>query len=181
MTIVGSEGNPPATCSAIRLPWRRNEYSPLAGVKTTSSGGNALMFAYAASRGADEAILGNTQGDLCEAISANVFVERNGVILTPPLASGCLPGIARALALEWGAAAGIPVRTAQAGELRYDDVMAAIAGRAGAIAVTSATRGVKPVTTLDGFDVDSGPLLGELKTLWEQRADADPDPAPLAG
>jgi hypothetical protein len=40
---------------------------------------------------------------------------------------------------------------------------------------------VKPVTILDGFDVNPGPLLGELKTLWEQRADADPDPAPLAG
>jgi hypothetical protein len=56
----------------------------------------------------------------------------------------------------------------------------AVPSKVKAIAVTSATRGVKPVTTLDGFDVDSGPLLGELKTLWEQRADADPDPAPLA-
>jgi branched-chain amino acid aminotransferase len=180
MTIMGAEGTRPAACRAIRVPWRRNEYSPLVGVKTTSSGGNALMFAYAAARGADEAILGNTRGDLCEAIAANVFVERNGEILTPPLVSGCLPGVARALALEWGSGAGIPVRTAQVGELRYDDVMAGIAGRAGALAVTSATRGVQQVTILDGFDVNPGPLLGRLKTLWEQRADADPDPAPLA-
>jgi branched-chain amino acid aminotransferase len=181
MTIVGSEGSRPATCRAIRVPWRRNEYSPLAGIKTTSSGGNALMFAYAAARGADEAILANTRGDLCEAISANVFVERNGEILTPPLESGCLPGVARGLALEWGATAGIPIRGAQVGELPYDDVMAVIARRTGAIAVTSATRGVNQVTILDGFDVNPGPLLGELKTLWEQRADADPDPAPLPG
>jgi branched-chain amino acid aminotransferase len=181
MAIMGSEGSPQATCHAIRVPWRRNEYSALAGIKTTSAGGNALMFAHAAARGADEAILANTQGHLCEAISANVFVERNGEILTPPLASGCLPGIARGLALEWGTTAGIPVRVAQVGELRYDDVMAGIAGRAGAIAVTSATRGVKQVTILDGFDVNAGPLLGELKTLWEQRADADPVPAPLPG
>ena len=179
MTIVGSEGNPPATCRAIRVPWRRNEYSPLAGVKSTSSGGNALMFAYAASRGADEAILGNTQGDLCEAIAANVFLERNGEVLTPPLASGCLPGVARALALEWGAAEGLPLRTAAPGELRYDEVMAGIAGRAGALAVTSVTRGVQQVTILDGVDVSPGPLLGRLKTLWEQRANADPDPVPL--
>ena len=180
LTVMGSENTRPATCRAIRVPWRRNEYSPLAGVKTTSSGGNALMFAYAASRGADEAILGNTQGDLCEAISANVFAEIDGQILTPPLAGGCLPGVARALALEWGAAEGLPVRAATPGELRYDDVMARIAGRAGALAVTSATRGVQQVTILDGVDVSPGPLLGRLKTLWEQRADADPDPAPLA-
>ncbi len=180
LTIVGSDGIRRVTCRAIRVPWRRNEYSPLAGVKTTSSGGNAVMFAYAAARGADEAILGNTHGDLCEAISANVFVERYGEILTPPLVSGCLPGVARALALEWGAAEGIPVRVSHPGELRYDDVIAGIVGRAGALAVTSATRGLQQVTIMDGVDVVPGPLLGKLKTLWEQRADADPDPAPLA-
>ena len=175
---MGSPSIRPATCRAIRVPWRRNEYSPLAGVKTTSSGENALMFAHAASRGADEAILGNGQGELCEAISANVFVEVDGEILTPPLASGCLPGIARALALEWGAAQGLPVRVALSGELRYDDVLARIAGRAGALAVTSVTRGVQQVTVLDGAGVHSGPLLGSLSALWEERANADADPAP---
>ena len=32
-----------------------------------------------------------------------------GKVLTPPLSSGCLAGITRELALEWGAAAGLPV------------------------------------------------------------------------
>ncbi len=177
MTVVGSEGSRPTTCKAIRVPWRRNEYSPLVGIKTTSSGGNALMFAYAASRGADEAILGNSQGDLCEAISANVFVEADSQILTPPLASGCLPGVARALALEWGAQAGLPIRAAQPGELRYDEVVSRVAARSASIAISSATRGIQQVTVFDGVDVQPGPTLGRLKTLWEQRAEADPDPA----
>jgi len=179
MTIVGTEATRMATCKAIRVPWRRNEYSPLVGIKTTSSGGNALMFAYAAARGADEAILANTEGDLCEAISANVFVEMDGQVLTPPIASGCLPGVARGLAVEWGAAAGLPVRIADPGELRYDDVAGRVAGRSASIAITSATRGLQQVTVFDGVDVVPGPTLGKLKTLWEQRADAEPDP-PIA-
>ncbi len=125
-------------------------------------------------------ILANTHGDVCEAISANVFVEIDGQILTPPLASGCLPGVARSLALQWGAADGLPVREATPGELRYDDVVSRIAGRAGSIAVTSATRGVQQVTVFDGVDVVTGPQLGKLKTLWEHRASEDPDPAPVA-
>ena len=48
------------------------------------------------------------------------------------------------------------------------------------MAITWATRGVQQVTILDGVDIAPGPLLGRLKTLWEQRADADPDPAPAA-
>jgi branched-chain amino acid aminotransferase len=179
VTVAGSEGARLPTCSAVRVPWRRNEYSALAGVKTTSSGENALMYAYAASCGANEAILGNGKGDLCEAISANVFVEANGEILTPPLSSGCLPGVARALALEWGVAEGMPVRLAREGELAYLPTLDRVAQRAAAMAITSATRGVQQVTVLDRVDVVPGVLLGRLKTLWELRADADPDPAPL--
>ena len=178
VTVAGSEGARLPTCSAIRVPWRRNEYSPLVGVKTTSSGENALMYAYATSRGADEAILGNSQGDVCEAISANVFVELGGEILTPALASGCLPGVARGLAIEWGTAAGLPVRLAREGELPYLPTVDRVAARAAAMAITSSTRGVQQVTIFDGVDVAPGALLGKLKVLWEERADADPDPAP---
>ena len=42
----------------------------------------------------------------------NVLVERDGELLTPPLDSGCLAGITRALLLEWAAEEGLPVREA---------------------------------------------------------------------
>ena len=98
--------------------------------------------------------------------------------MTPALASGCLPGVARALALEWGVAAGIPVRVAREGELPYLPTLDRVAARAASMAITSSTRGVCPVTVLDGVEVVPGTLLGELKVLWEERADADLDPAP---
>ena len=50
--------------------------------------------------------------------ASNVFVERDGELVTPPLSSGCLAGITRELLLEWAAQAGLPVREAAPGELR---------------------------------------------------------------
>lgn len=180
VTIMGADGVRPPTCRAIRVPWRRNEFSPLAGVKTISAGDNAVIFAYAASKGADEAFLANTRGHLCEAISANVFIEHDGEVLTPPLASGCLPGVARSLALEWGREAGLPIRAAEVGELDYS-VVDRVAGRSAAAAVSSSTRGLQQVTVFDGVDVVPGALLGQLKALWDKRAQEDLDPAPAVG
>ena len=66
---------------------------PLSGHKSTSYGDYALAYQDALSRGADEALLVNSAGDICEGATTNVFALINGRWLTPPLSSGCLPGI----------------------------------------------------------------------------------------
>lgn len=58
--------------------------------------------AWARARGADEAILLNERGEVSEGTWTNVFIERNGRLLTPPVASGALPGCLRAELLERG-------------------------------------------------------------------------------
>jgi len=178
-TIVVMGGDParPRACHAVRAPWKRNERSAVTGIKTTSYAENVVMSAYADSKGADEALLSNTYGHLCEGTSTNIFIEKGGEVLTPPLASGCLPGIVRGLALEWGARAGVPVRVAAPGELAMavlDDVLHGVAFAA----VTSAVRGVQPVSKLDGVALAHGPLLTGLATLVESNAKVDHDPAP---
>ncbi|WP_062520622.1 aminotransferase class IV [Demequina silvatica] len=176
--VVTANDAPPLTeCRAVRVPWRRNERSPLAGVKSTSYAENAVMMDFARSRGADEALLANTHGHLCEGTASNVLIERGGEIVTPPLASGCLPGIIRGLALEWGAEAGIPIRAAAAGELEMSVLDEVVRGEAFA-AVTSSTRRVQPLATLDGTAVETGPLLAELRRVFESCAALDLDPAP---
>lgn len=180
VVIVGGPGVRPRQCYAVRAPWKRNERSPLAGVKTTSTAENVVMAAFAREKGADEAIISNTHGHLCEGTSTNIFIERNGEVLTPPLASGCLPGITRGLVLEWGARAGLPVRVAAPGELPMavlDEVMR----REAFASVTSATRGMQPLSRLDGAELHPGPVLTRLATLFDQFASADPDPAPPRG
>ena len=84
----------------ITVPWVRNERSPLAGLKTTSYADNVVALARAKERGATEAIFANTRDELCEGTGTNVFVVVGGRLVTPPLSSGCLPGITRGLVLE---------------------------------------------------------------------------------
>jgi branched-chain amino acid aminotransferase len=89
-----------ATTTVITVPWVRNERSPLAGVKSTSYGENVVALARARAAGASEAIFANTRGELCEGTGTNVFLVLEGELVTPPLSSGCLAGIARSLVLE---------------------------------------------------------------------------------
>ena len=83
------------------MPWPRNERGALAGLKTTSYAENVVALAYAAERGATEAVFANTAGHLCEGTGSNVFYVVEGELRTPTLAAGCLAGISRALLLEW--------------------------------------------------------------------------------
>jgi para-aminobenzoate synthetase/4-amino-4-deoxychorismate lyase len=68
----------------------------------------------AQSAGADEAIFVREDGLLTEASFSNIFVERGGILLTPPLALGLLPGIQRRHLIEEG--------RAQEAELRVKDL-----------------------------------------------------------
>ena len=180
IVIIGGPGLRPKVCRAVRAPWSRNERSPLAGVKTTSAAENVVLATFAREKGADEAIVANTHGHLCEGAGSNIFIERRGEVLTPPLASGCLPGITRGLALEWGARTGLPVRVAAPGELAMSALDEVIHGDAFA-SVTSTTRGVQAISRLDGVDVGPGPILNRLAAIFEQYASAEPDPAPPRG
>jgi branched-chain amino acid aminotransferase len=67
----------------------------LAGAKMLSWVQNAGMLERVHGQGYDDALLLNEQGHLAECTSANVFIVRGRNILTPPLGSGCLPGITR--------------------------------------------------------------------------------------
>lgn len=57
-----------------------------------------------ASHGADEVVYLNEAGELCEGSRTNIFIERDGKLLTPPLSAGLLPGTLRADLLASGRA-----------------------------------------------------------------------------
>ncbi len=54
--------------------------------------------------GTDEVVFVNERGELTEGSFTNLFIERNGLLLTPPLGSGLLPGTLRADLLASGRA-----------------------------------------------------------------------------
>ena len=93
LIVAASVGAPwPAEVAVATVPWTRNERSAVAGVKTTSYAENVMALREAHSRGAHEALFANTQGMLCEGTGSNVLVGIDGVLVTPPLSSGCLAG-----------------------------------------------------------------------------------------
>jgi branched-chain amino acid aminotransferase len=159
----------------VRVPWVRNERSAVAGLKTTSYAENVVALAEAYRQGADEAVLANTVGELCEGTGSNVFVERGGELVTPPLSSGCLAGITRELLLEWGAADGLPVREAEPGELAYDVLDEVVAGESHLL-LSGSIRNVAPTVRVDAADVAAGPLSLAAQRLFQEHVGRDLDP-----
>lgn len=78
-----------------------DETSPLVGMKTLPFTENITSLKRAQEQGFDDAIRCNTSGDVVETSIANVLLKIGDRWITPNLASGCLPGITRELALEW--------------------------------------------------------------------------------
>src|SRR4030042_933633 len=79
--------------AAVTSRIRRNETSPLSSVKSLNYLDNLLAREEARRQGADEAVLLNSQGFVAEGSASNVFLVRNGVLLTPSVQSGALPGL----------------------------------------------------------------------------------------
>ena len=124
--------------------WTRNERGALTGLKTTSYAENVRALEAAHRRGASEALLANTQGRLCEGTGTNVFLVINGMLVTPPLSSGCLAGITRELVLEL---AEVVERDVDPGEF-------AVASEA---FLTSSTREVGAISAVDDTVLPEAP------------------------
>lgn len=73
----------------------RNEHSPLCQLKTLNYLENILARQAAKDQGYDEGILLNTQQQIVETSVANLFFKIDGILVTPSLSSGALPGILR--------------------------------------------------------------------------------------
>ena len=139
--------------TAVVVSVRRNESSPLARVKSLNHLDNLLAKEEARRAGADEALLLNTRGLLAEASTSNVFLVREGKVLTPPVADGALPGITRGAVLEVAEEAGVSAREAS---LTMDDLR-----RADEAFLTNAVAGVLPLVSVDGQNVGTG-MPGEI-------------------
>ncbi len=78
----------------------RNENSPLSVIKNINYLENIMLRQDAAEQSADDAIVLNTQGRVAETTIANIFALVDGVVVTPPIAEGALPGVMRADVLK---------------------------------------------------------------------------------
>ncbi|WP_244928562.1 aminotransferase class IV [Nocardioides sp. W7] len=146
----------PETTTVATAPWPRNERAALAGLKATAYAENVLALAHA--RGAGEAVFANLAGDLCEGTTTNVFYVVDGELRTPTLASGCLPGVTRALVLEWY------------GGREVDEPIATVRERADEVFLVSTTRDVQGVIRWDERELPApGPVTREVAATWRRR------------
>lgn len=154
----------PPTAAAVTVPWRRNEHSAVAGLKTTSYAENVVALGAARERDASEAILGNTAGRLCEGTGSNVFVVVGGRVLTPPLSSGCLAGVTRELVLE-------------VTDAIEEDLPLEVLETAGEVFLTSSTRDVQGLHRIDGRVLDApGPHTRAAEAAFAELAASNVDP-----
>ncbi|WP_093801817.1 aminotransferase class IV [Streptomyces sp. Wb2n-11] len=165
VVALGEAGRRPDSTAVITVPWTRNERGALTGLKTTSYAENVVALARAREEGASEALFANTVGQLCEGTGSNVFVVLDGQLFTPPVSSGCLAGITRALAAEWTGA-------------READLPLDVLERADEVFLTSTLRDVQAVHRIDGRQLPGapGPVTAKAMRLFDERAASDLDP-----
>jgi branched-chain amino acid aminotransferase len=169
IVLAAPQPRPPESGALAVVPWTRNERSAVAGLKTTSYVENVVALARAKTAGAVEAVFANTRGELCECTGSNIFVVVDGVALTPPADSGLLPGITRALVLEWGAASGLPVRE--------QTLPLTVLDEADEVFITSSTKDVLPVHSVDGRVLPTDrPVTTALQAVFRSNAERDNDP-----
>ncbi len=149
---------------SVRLaikPNARHAQNEFAGAKVLSWAQNLTWYEEAHQRGFDEVILLNERGEVCECTSANIFTARGNDVFTPPLASGCLPGVTRELLLEVIRVPGVSVteRTLVPKDLEQADQ----------VCITSTTRDLLPVSHVEGLNVRcESPVFEKLEKAFAE-------------
>ncbi len=128
------------------VPHGRHAASEFAGTKYISWSENLTRYERAHEQGFDEVVLLNERGEVAECTSANIFIVKNEQVFTPPLASGCLPGVTRALLLEEIRVPGIGISE--------KILLTADLESADEIFITSTTRDLMPVESVAGLKLN---------------------------
>lgn len=152
--------NPPAAlvekgATAVSAPdnrWLRCD------IKSISLIGNVLLRQLSADAGAAETILFR-DGILTEASASNVFVAKNGLLLSPPKSNLILPGITYDVVVEIAQQLGLP--------LEFRDVRDAEVRAADEIWVTSSSKEILAIVELDGKPVGDGRPGALFRRAWQ--------------
>lgn len=107
--ILGAQSRETGVKLIISSTRRDPVYATSHEVKSLNYLNSILAKLEAIAAGADDAVMLDSRGFVSEATGANIFVVRSGVLVTPPVTAGILPGITRAFVMELARRLGIPV------------------------------------------------------------------------
>jgi aminodeoxychorismate lyase len=149
--------NPPVW-KLVTSSFRIATKDPLACFKTSNKLPQILAREEAPAAG--EALLLNTDGYVAEGTSGNVFWVRRGMVYTPPLTAGILPGITRAIVFEIAASLGIPIRekNTRPADLALED----------AIFLSLTSWGIVEVGEFDGTVLKRSDVVGRIRAAYEE-------------
>jgi aminodeoxychorismate lyase len=150
----------PVQWSLITSSFRVLAADPLSSFKTLNKLTHVMARAEAAEKSADEALLINTNGEVAETASGNLFWIYHDTICTTPTGRGVLPGITRAVVLEICQTLGLPTnkRVIKPEALKNSE----------GIFITQSAWGIVPVATFDGEPVAPSPLVDQIFNAYRE-------------
>ncbi len=132
------------------LPYPLNERSTLSGIKSTNYLENILAKQEAISTGADEGLWLNTQGQVAEGTTSNIFWIKEGVLFTPSLCSGCLAGTRRTIILKLAQKMAVKIQVGEYSLLQLMD--------AEEVFLTNSLMGIMPVAKIGDIPFAVAPM-----------------------
>lgn len=148
--------------------FRQNTADPLTGHKTTNYFSRMLALQQAHQKKATEALWFTTAGYLAEGCISNVFLVKDGKLITPPLETPVLPGVARKTVSRLAARDHLTVLEQ---DLTIDDLLAA-----DEVFLTNMVMTVLPVHQVEQHQVGDGkvgPVARQLKQAFDQEIEAE--------
>jgi aminodeoxychorismate lyase len=160
MTLHAAPAGNPVPWSLITSSFRVPAADPLASFKTLSKLTHVMARAEAAGKGADEALLINTNGEVAETTSGNIFWIYNNQICTTPTGRGVLPGITRAVVLEICQALGLQTNK----RVIKPEALRNSAG----LFLTQSVLGIVPVATFEDEPIAPSPLVDQILSGYRE-------------
>jgi branched-chain amino acid aminotransferase len=145
----------------VTVPTVRNLHSAVnPAIKSLNYLNNILAKIEANNAGVEEAVMLNAEGFVAECTADNLFIIKNGALLTPPLYAGALYGITRGTVMELAEQSGIKV--AEPNLTRYDLF------NADECFLTGTGAEIMPVIKIDGRVIGTGKPGAITKKLTEE-------------
>lgn len=160
----------PGKRKLVTSPLRLTEKDPLARWKTGNKLLQVLARRDAEQRGADEALMLNGQGELCEATSGNLFWFEGTTLHTPPTNAGLLPGVTRGLILQLAPRLGITIKETRA-------EMPALLGADGAF-LTFSSSGLVEIVSVDDNPIPTPPCTQSVYNAYRNAQETETTASP---
>jgi branched-chain amino acid aminotransferase len=156
----------------VTVPTTRNLHSALnPAIKSLNYLNNILAKIEANNAGCEEAVMLNAEGFVAECTGDNLFIVKNGGLLTPPLSAGALYGITRQVVMELAEEEGLAV--SEPNLTRYDLF------NADECFLTGTGAEIVPVVKIDGRVIGTGkpgPITRKLEEEYRALTKSSGEP-----